>query len=311
MQAYAAADRPPQGLLRRARAASRRVDGVGTPDEVIEAAMQAALRQREATPAHERGAQERARRSTRMRDAGRIVAEILDALEKAVAPGVTTWELDQLAERLIHEKGAKPAFKGYRGFPACLCTSINQEVVHGIPSQERTLVEGDLVKLDFGVVYEGFYGDSARTVPVGEGLPRRPSALSEATRRVAGGGHRQRSGPATASATSATRSRPTSEAKGFMRWCATSSGTASAGSSTRRPRCPTTGRQGTGMQLRPGMVLAIEPMVNAGTPEVDVLDDDWTAVTLDGRLSAHWEHTILVTETGPEVLTRPAARTMA
>src|SRR5271165_4265556 len=116
-----------------------------------------------------------------MRDAGRIVAEILDELEKAVAPGVTTWDLDQLSERLIFEKGARPAFKGYRGFPSCLCTSINQEVVHGIPSRKRRLEAGDLVKLDFGVVYHGFYGDAARTIPVGP-VSAEAQALSEATR---------------------------------------------------------------------------------------------------------------------------------
>ncbi|HTO97657.1 MAG TPA: type I methionyl aminopeptidase, partial [Myxococcales bacterium] len=116
-----------------------------------------------------------------MREAGRIVAEILDALEKAVAPGVSTWELDQLAERLIHEKGARPAFKGYRGFPSCLCTSINHEVVHGIPSRKRRVAAGDLLKLDFGVVYKGYFGDSARTIPVGKVSPE-AEALSRATR---------------------------------------------------------------------------------------------------------------------------------
>src|SRR5215217_4463479 len=119
----------------------------------------------------------------RMREAGRIVCEILDELERAVAPGVTTWELDALAERLIHQKGAKPAFKGYHGFPSCLCASVNHEVVHGIPSRKRKLAEGDLMKLDFGVVYQGFYGDSARTVPVGK-VSAQARALIDATREA-------------------------------------------------------------------------------------------------------------------------------
>src|SRR5215217_2889516 len=117
----------------------------------------------------------------RMREAGRIVCEILDELERAVAPGVSTWELDALAEKLIHAKGAKPAFKGYHGFPSCLCASVNDEVVHGIPSKKRKLAEGDLMKLDFGVVYKGYYGDSARTVPVGK-VSAEALALLEATR---------------------------------------------------------------------------------------------------------------------------------
>ncbi len=116
-----------------------------------------------------------------MRDAGRIVCEILDELEKAVAPGVTTWDLDQLAESLIYKKGSKPAFKGYLGFPCCLCASINEEVVHGIPSKKRALKEGDLMKLDFGVVYKGYYGDAARTVPVGK-VTAGAQALVDATR---------------------------------------------------------------------------------------------------------------------------------
>src|SRR3954447_14658740 len=116
-----------------------------------------------------------------MREAGRIVCEILDELEKAVSPGVTTWDLDALAEKLIYEKGARPAFKGYLGFPSCLCASINDEVVHGIPSKKRKLAEGDLMKLDFGVVYRGFFGDSARTVPVGK-VGREAKALINATR---------------------------------------------------------------------------------------------------------------------------------
>jgi methionyl aminopeptidase len=238
-----------------------------------------------------------------MRDAGRIVADILDALEKAVAPGVTTWELDQLSERLIHEKGARPAFKGYRGFPSCLCTSINQEVVHGIPSRKRRLETGDLVKLDFGVVYQGFYGDSARTIPVGA-VSLEAQALLDATRESLEAGIRAAvSGNRIGDIGHAVQAHV--EAKGY----AVVRDFVGHGIGRRlheEPQIPNYGTPGTGMKLRPGMVLAIEPMVNAGTWEVETLEDDWTAVTLDGRLSSHWEHTILVTEAGPEVLTRPA-----
>jgi methionyl aminopeptidase len=236
-----------------------------------------------------------------MRDAGRIVAEILDALEKAVAPGVTTWDLDQLSERLIHEKGARPAFKGYKGFPSCLCTSINQEVVHGIPSRKRRLEGGDLVKLDFGVIYEGFYGDSARTIPVGAVSPD-AIALSDATRESLEAGIRaalsgNRIGDIGHAVQSHVEARGYTVVRDFV-------GHGIGRRLHEEPQIPNFGTPGTGMKLRPGMVLAIEPMVNAGTWEVETLDDDWTAVTLDGKLSSHWEHTVLVTDAGPEVLTR-------
>lgn len=237
-----------------------------------------------------------------MREAGRIVAEILDELEKAVAPGVTTWELDHLAERLIHEKGARPAFKGYRGFPSCLCTSINHEVVHGIPSRKRRVAAGDLLKLDFGVVYRGYFGDSARTIPVGKVSPE-AEALSRATRESLEAGIRAAVagnyvGDIGHAVQSHVEALGYSVVKDFV-------GHGIGRKLHEEPQIPNYGTPGTLTRLRPGMVLAIEPMVNAGTWEVETLDDDWTAVTTDGKLSSHWEHTILVTEDGPEVLTRP------
>jgi methionyl aminopeptidase len=237
-----------------------------------------------------------------MRGAGRIVAEILDVLEKAVAPGVTTWDLDQLAERLIHEKGARPAFKGYRGFPSCLCTSINHEVVHGIPSRKRRLQSGDLVKLDFGVVYEGFFGDSARTIPVGE-VTEEAKELLDATRESLEAGIRaavsgNHIGDIGHAVQSYVEARGYSVVRDFV-------GHGIGRKLHEEPQIPNYGMPGVGPKLRPGMVLAIEPMVNAGTCDVETLDDDWTAVTLDGKLSSHWEHTVLVTDQGPEVLTRP------
>ena len=237
----------------------------------------------------------------RMRRAGRVVAEILDALEAAVAPGVTTWDLDQLAERLIKEKGAKSAFKGYRGFPAVLCASVNHEVVHGIPSKKRLLVEGDLLKLDFGVVVDGFFGDAARTVPVGR-ISKAARSLSDATRASLEAGIRamvpgNRVGDIGHAVQSTVEPLGFSVVRDFV-------GHGIGRRLHEAPQVPNYGRPGTLELLRPGMVLAVEPMVNAGTAAVDVLDDDWTAVTVDGKLSSHWEHTILVTDQGPEVLTR-------
>ncbi|NPC73974.1 type I methionyl aminopeptidase [Corallococcus sp. AB004] len=236
-----------------------------------------------------------------MREAGRIVCEILDELEKAVAPGVSTWELDALAEQLIAKKGARSAFKGYHGFPGVLCASVNQEVVHGIPNRKRRLVAGDLMKLDFGVVYRGFFGDSARTVPVGKVTPE-AQALVDATRqslekaiqamqpgnRIGDIGHAVQNHV---------------EARGFS-VVRDFTGHGIGRKLHEPPQVPNYGQAGSGMKLRPGMVLAVEPMVNQGTPDVEVLEDEWTAVTVDGKLSAHFEHTILISERGPEVLTR-------
>jgi methionyl aminopeptidase len=239
-----------------------------------------------------------------MRDAGRIVSEILDELEKAVAPGVTTWDLDQLAERLIYQKGAQPAFKGYLGFPCCLCASVNEEVVHGIPSRKRALKEGDLMKLDFGVKYQGWFGDSARTVPVGQ-VSDEARALLETTREALFLGIAQvKSGNRIGDIGAAVQQ--CVEAKGFS----VVRDFVGHGIGTKlheAPQVPNHGEPGAGMRLRAGMVIAIEPMVNAGTFKVEVLDDDWTAVTLDRKLSAHWEHTVLVTDAGPDILTQPKA----
>jgi methionyl aminopeptidase len=236
-----------------------------------------------------------------MRDAGRIVSEILDELEKAVAPGVTTWELDKLAESLIYKKGAKPAFKGYLGFPCCLCASVNYEVVHGIPSKKRKLAEGDVIKLDFGVSYKGYYGDSARSVPVGSIAPEARSlidatreSLDKAIEQIRAG---NRVGDIGHAVQTHVEPRGFSVVRDFV-------GHGIGKKLHEQPQIPNFGSPGTGVALRPGMVLAVEPMVNLGTYNVEVLDDDWTAVTVDRKLSAHFEHTILVSEDGPQVLTR-------
>ena len=236
-----------------------------------------------------------------MREAGRIVCEILDELEQAVAPGVTTWDLDALAEKLIYQKGARPAFKGYHGFPACLCASINHEVLHGIPSKRRSLQEGDLMKLDFGVVYRGFFGDSARTVPVGK-VTAEALALLNTTREALHKGI-QAMVPGNRVGDIGHAVQRHAEARGYS-VVRDFTGHGIGRHLHEAPEVPNYGQPGSGMKLRPGMVLAVEPMVNQGTSDVAVLEDDWTAGTVDNKLSAHFEHTVLITEGGPEILTR-------
>ena len=239
---------------------------------------------------------------SRMRDAGRIVHEILEELAKVVAPGVSTFELDRLAEELIYQKGAKPAFKGYLGFPACLCASINAEVVHGIPSKKRKLASGDLMKLDFGVSYKGYFGDAAITVPVGRVTPEAQALVDATLGSLYKGIEQMVAGNRTGDIGHAVQAH--AEARGFS-VVRDFVGHGIGKKLHELPQVPNFGPASTGTRLRPGLVLAIEPMVNAGTHKIEVLDDDWTAVTLDRKLSAHFEHTIVVTENGPEILTRP------
>ncbi len=237
----------------------------------------------------------------RMREAGRIVQEVLLSLQRAAEPGVTTWELDALAADLAERKGARPAFKGYLGFPASLCASINHEVVHGIPSRQRALAAGDLVKLDFGVVFKGYYGDAAVTVAVG-GVSAEAQRLLEATRRCLHEGlARMRPGNRVSDIGAAVQS--CAESKGYSvvrEFVGHGIGTALH----EPPQVPNF-RSGAGSdpRLEPGMVLAVEPMVNQGGWQTRTLPDKWTAVTADGKLSAHFEHTAAVTEEGPEILT--------
>ena len=236
-----------------------------------------------------------------MREAGRIVCEILDELEKAVAPGVSTWDLDALAEQLIAKKGARSAFKGYHGFPGVLCASVNQEVVHGIPNRKRRLVAGDLMKLDFGVVYRGFFGDSARTVPVGKVTPEAQALVDVTRQSLEKAIQAMQPGNRIGDIGHAVQNHV--EARGFS-VVRDFTGHGIGRKLHEPPQVPNYGQAGSGMKLRPGMVLAVEPMVNQGTPDVEVLEDEWTAVTVDGKLSAHFEHTILISARGPEVLTR-------
>jgi methionyl aminopeptidase len=238
----------------------------------------------------------------RIRAAGLVLHEVLEALARAIAPGVTTDDLDRLAERETRARGAVPAFLGYHGYPASLCISVNDEVVHGIPSPSRALEAGDLVGLDYGVVLDGWFADAARTVPVGAASAE-ALRLLDATREalatgIAAARPGARVGDIGAAVQAFVEGRGYSVVREFV-------GHGIGRRLHEPPHVPNFGEAGTGEVLRPGMVLAIEPMVNAGAPDVEVLDDGWTAVTADGSLSAHFEHTVAVTENGPVILTLP------
>jgi methionyl aminopeptidase len=236
----------------------------------------------------------------RMRAANALVADVLAELEGMVAPGVTTADLDRAAEKLVRDGGAEPAFKGYRGYPCTLCASINEQVVHGIPSG-RALVKGDIVSLDMGVKLNGFYGDSAVTVAVG--LPSETAAaLLRVTRESLEKGIAQvRLGGRISDIGHAIQEHV--EAHGFS-VVREFVGHGIGAALHEDPQIANYGEPGRGPRLAEGMVLAIEPMVNAGRPAVKVLADGWTAVTKDGSLSAHFEHTVAVTQAGPLVLTQ-------
>jgi len=236
----------------------------------------------------------------RMRAANRLVAQVLEALEAAVTPGVTTAELDVLAERMVRAGGAVPAFKGYRGFPATLCTSVNAVVVHGIPSSKQVLADGDIVSIDIGVKLDGFYGDSAVTVPVGV-VPERTKALLKVTREsLVRGIAEVKVGGRLSDVSHAVQKWV--EAHGFS-VVREFVGHGIGEQLHEEPPIPNFGLPGRGPKLAAGMVLAIEPMVAMGRPEVKVLGDGWTAVTKDGSLAAHFEHTVAVGENGPLILT--------
>ena len=234
-----------------------------------------------------------------MRAANALVADVLAHLADMVAPGVTTLELDVEAEARVRAAGAEPAFKGYRGYPCTLCASVNEQVVHGIPSQ-RPLVEGDIISLDMGVKLDGFYGDSAVTVPVGRVAPEvaallrvTEEALHKAIEQVRLGGRVSDIGHAVQRHV---------EAGGFS-VVREFVGHGIGAALHEEPQIANYGEPGRGPRLAEGMTLAIEPMVNMGKPGVKVLGDGWTAVTKDGSLSAHFEHTVAVTRDGPLVLT--------
>jgi methionyl aminopeptidase len=239
----------------------------------------------------------------RMRDAGRLVGEVLTELSALVAPGITTADLDEAAERRILAAGAVPAFKGYHGYPATICASINEEVIHGIPSGRRVLEAGDVISIDVGASLDGYYGDSAVTLPVGPVseeaatlLRVTDEALYKAIARVRPGGRVSDIGHAVQQHV---------EAFGFS-VVREFVGHGIGQRMHEEPQIPNYGEPGRGPRLAEGMVLAIEPMVNAGKAAVKVLADGWTAVTRDGSLSAHFEHTVAVTAGEPWILTARA-----
>lgn len=245
----------------------------------------------------------------KMRRAGLLVWKILDEMKRMVHPGVTTLDLEVVAERMILEAGAKPAFKGYyvpaagSKFPFVLCTSVNDEVVHGMPSQKRVLKTGDIVSIDTGVQLDGYYGDSAVTVPVGE-VGDQVEKLLEVTRTSLELAIEQmRVGNRLFDVCGAVERHVTSNGFTIVReYVGHGIGT----SLHEEPQVPNyVDRRNENPRLKEGMVLAIEPMVNAGRPETKVLSDRWTAVTKDGSNAAHFEHAVAVTENGPWVLTRP------
>ena len=235
-----------------------------------------------------------------MRAAGRIVAETLALLESRIKPGVTTAELDMLADRECQRQGAKPAFKGYGGFPYAICASPNDRVVHGCPDN-NPLQEGDILSIDFGVLYKGFYGDSAVTIAIGE--------LDDETRRLVTA---TRESLERAIAKSVPNGRLSDLSHAVQAWVEPQGfsvvrefvGHGIGSKLHEAPQIPNYGVAGQGPRLKPGMTLAIEPMINAGVPGVKILEDGWTAVTQDGKRSAHFEHTVAITDNGPEVLTR-------
>ena len=236
----------------------------------------------------------------KMRAAGRIVAEILAQIESMVAPGVTTAELDQFAERECQRQGAKPAFKGYGGFPYVICASPNDRVVHGFPDR-RPLSAGDILSIDFGVLYRGYYGDAALTVPVGQ-IDAGAALLVEATlaslnQAIARATPGARLSDLSHAVQSWVEPRGFSVVRDFV-------GHGIGRQLHEAPQLPNFGAPGHGPRLKAGMTLAIEPMINAGGPGVKILEDGWTAVTEDGKWSAHFEHTVAITEHGPEILTR-------
>ena len=234
------------------------------------------------------------------RASNRIVAEVLSRLREKVKPGIKTKDLDKFAEEIAQKRGAKPAFKGYHGYPHSLCISINEVVVHGMPS-ERVLEEGDIVGLDFGVCYNGFFGDATITLPVGK-VTQKALRLMQVTEQSLYAGIEQakegnRLGDISAAVQSVVEDAGYSVVRDFV-------GHGIGKNLHEEPQIPNFGQKGRGIELKRGMILAIEPMVNEGKYKVQVLPDGWTVVTKDGSLSAHFEHSVAITDNGPDILSK-------
>jgi len=239
-----------------------------------------------------------------MEEGGRCVAKVLKRMKEVVKPGITTMDIAEEADRIARALNVVPAFKGYNGYPAVICVSVNDEVVHGIPSRTRVLKDGDIVGLDFGALHNGFYADAAVTLPVGEPPPE-TMRLLDVTRDALFKGIKaaqvgNRIGDISNAVQSHTESHGFSVVKVFV-------GHGIGRNLHEEPQVPNYGERQWGVRLKKGMTLAIEPMVNAGSDSVHVLEDGWTAVTSDGSLSAHFEHTVAVTDGGPKILTMDTA----
>lgn len=232
------------------------------------------------------------------RASNRIVAEVLERLREKISPGVKTKDLDKFAEEIAEKRGARPAFKGYRGYPYSLCISINEEVVHGMPSR-RILEEGDIVSLDFGIYYQGFYGDSAITLPVGKVSENALRLMQVTERSLYAGIEQARAGSRLGDISAAVQN--TVEEAGFS-VVRDFVGHGIGENLHEDPQIPNFGKKGRGIELKSGMILAIEPMVNKGEYQVRILADGWTVVTKDGSLSAHFEHSVAITDNGPDIL---------
>jgi methionyl aminopeptidase len=238
----------------------------------------------------------------KLREANLVVADVLDQLEAAAKPGMTTWELNEIADKRLKQLGAKSAFLGYHGYPAVLCTSVNEVVVHGIPRKDVVLKEGDLLSIDFGAFKDGWCGDSARTIPMGK-VSAKAEALMTATRESLEKAIAQcipgnRLGDIGWAVQSHVEPKGFSVVRQFV-------GHGIGKAMHEEPHVPNYGESGKGRRLSAGLVVAIEPMINAGRADVVVKDDGWTAVTKDGSLSAHFEHSVAITDDGPIVLSRP------
>lgn len=235
-----------------------------------------------------------------IREACRKVSRVMEALREKIIPGVDTCTLDEFAENMILKLKAQPAFKGYRGYPKTICTSINNEVVHGIPSRDRILKSGDIISIDLGIKFRGYYGDVAATFGVGEISPLAKRLINTTREALYAGIEKARAGNKLGDISytimTYVEERGFSVVRRFV-------GHGIGKQLHEEPEIPNFGFPGEGPELKNGMVLAIEPMVNAGTYEVEILPDHWTAVTKDGKLSAHFEHTVLITGGEPEILT--------
>ncbi len=239
-----------------------------------------------------------------MREAGRILAETHEELGKALKPGMSTWEIDQLGEEIIRSYGCVPSFKNYNGFPASICVSVNDEVVHGIPDKKRILKEGDIVSLDAGVIYKGYHSDAARTHGIGQISPQ-AARLIEVTKQCFFEGIKYaKIGNHLNDISTAVQAYAEQFGYGVVRDLV---GHGIGEKLHEAPEVPNFAQKKKGVKLRAGMTLAVEPMINKGRPEVRWLENDWTVVTEDASLSAHYENTILICEDGPEILSMPAS----